>query len=157
MEKAFGEKTNMNKKGFIKTLEAIISIVLLLGLVLFIFSGNPNILKLTPQVVDNANLFIINEFLSNETFRNCFINTDNNLCTNIDLFATRDRKCGEVIVDFLLNSVPAGYENKCEVCISSKSCTDLNIPDKSTYTKSGFIYSEKENEGRIIRSYIFEK
>jgi|SRR3989344_2955394 len=148
----------MNKKGFIKTLEAIISIVLLLGLVLFIFSGNPNILKRTPQIVDSSNTFIINEFLNNDTFRNCFINSGSSVCTEIDFSATRDRKCGEVIEDFLLNSVPAGYEGKCEVCISSKSCTNLNIPlDKSVYTKAGFIYSEKSNEGRIIRNYIFEK
>ncbi|MBI2672619.1 hypothetical protein HYX16_06825 [Candidatus Woesearchaeota archaeon] len=147
------------KKGFIKTLEAIISIVLLLGLVLFIFSGNSNILKRTPQVVESTNTFVINEFLNNETFRNCFINTNSNLCTEIDFFTTSEnRKCGEVIGDFLLKSAPTGYDNKCEVCISSKSCTDLNIPvDKSVYTRSGFIYSEKEKEGRIIRNYIFEK
>jgi hypothetical protein len=149
----------MDKKGFIKTLEAIISIVLLLGLVLFIFSGNAGILNRTPQVVKSTNTFVINEFLNNETFRNCFINTDNNLCIDIEVFATSEnRKCGKVIEDFLLKSAPAGYGDKCEVCISSKSCTNLNIPvEKSVYTKSGFVYSEEKNEGRIIRNYIFEK
>ena len=41
----------MNNRGFIKTIEALIAIVLLLGLIVFIYSGNA---KKLPKTVNSA-------------------------------------------------------------------------------------------------------
>ena len=139
------------KKGFIRTVEAVIAIILLLGLILFIFSDNNEILSRTPAAVKDANSYIINEFLHDNTFRNCFSNADEGNCNE-----KLDNFCRDTVNDFISKSIPPGYSYACEVCKTSKSCSNLNIPqDKSVYPKSGFIYSELKKEGRIIRVYIF--
>ena|SRR3989344_3863273 len=147
------------KKGFIRTVEAVIAIVLLLSLILFVFSGDNEILNRTPEAVKDANSHIINEFLHNNTFRNCFSNTEEGNCNDrlMSVIGTSEnRNCKDIVTDFISKSLPSGYSSACEVCKTSKSCANLNIPqDKSVYPKSGFIYSEAKKEGRIIRVYIF--
>ena len=146
-------------RGFIRTVEAVIAIVLLLGLILFVFNGSNQILSRTPVVVKDANSYIINEFLHNNTFRECFSNAEEGKCNDklsLVTSTSENRKCSDIVNDFLSKSMPAGYSYECEVCKSSNSCANLNIPeDKSVYPKSGFIYSEAKKEERIIRVYIF--
>jgi|SRR3989344_2152381 len=147
----------MNKIGFIRTIEAVIAVVLLLGFVLYIFSNNPKILTKTPDIVENTNKYILNEFLYNSSFRTCFSNTvGEGLCNKSSIYKIGNEKCSESINDFLLKSMPSGYHFSCEVCKTPKSCTNINIQsEKSVYPKSIFIYSDVFKEGRIIRNYIF--
>ena len=148
------------KIGFIRTVEALIAILLLLSLILYIFSGNPKILPGTPEVVDKANSFIINEFLFNNTFRTCFTNTINegkcDLTLNSIIGTSDNKNCNEIINDFISKSIPIGYAYDCEVCQSSKSCVNVNAPkDLSLYTKSAFIFSS--TNARVVRIYLYEK
>ena len=146
------------KKGFIKTVEAVFAIVILLGLVLYIFSNNPKPFATTPYAVENANNFIINEFLNDNTFRSCFIKSSEGDCNSaLNTIKTSDNKeCKEVINEFLLKSTPQGYSYWCEVCKSSRSCSNLVTPkEKSVYPRSGFLYSPEMKEGRIIRVYLY--
>ncbi len=146
----------MNKKGFIRTLEALISILLLLGFILYLFSGKSTNIETTPEIVESANNNIINEFLYNPTFRTCFSNTNNyGLCSNV-LVDVDNIKCKEEINNFIVKSVPIGYSHDCEICNTAKSCSNIRAPkEKSVYPNSGFIYSEKNKEGRIVRIYIY--
>ncbi len=164
----------MNKKGFIRTIEAVIAILVLLGLVLFIFGDKPTEIKKTPEVVESALSFITSEFLYNELFRNCFSNL--NLDTNnggeceskLSSVNIGNVNCKTAIVDqFLRNvdrgpfmSIPTGYDFKCEVCKTTRSCETFTFPeDKSVYPKSVFIYKSKDDkeEARVVRIYLFEK
>ena len=108
----------MNKRGFIRTIEALIAIVLLLGLIVFIYSGNPKKLPSTPEVVDKASSFIINEFLNKPEFRNCFVSISQEGRCNEKL----NPNCKISIENFITKSIPLGYNYDCEVCFKAKSC-----------------------------------
>ncbi|MBS3171116.1 hypothetical protein J4449_00740 [Candidatus Woesearchaeota archaeon] len=150
----------INKKGFIRTIEAVIAIVILLGLVLTIFGDKPQEIKKRPEVVESSLNYITNEILYNKEFRNCFLSASvgNNggLCSS-KLSGT----CwGDPtkIKEFINLATPPGYENHCEVCKTTRSCSKVIAPeDKSVYPKSVFLYLSKEDEARIVRIYLFEK
>ena len=150
------------KKGFIRTMEAVLAIFLLLGLILYIFSTTPKGLEGTPKVVEDANTFIINELTNNYTFRKCIENTDtegtcNRSLENIRTTFQNNIECKDVFSDFISRSTPPGYSFSCELCKSSRSCSNINAPtDKSVYPNSGFVYSNIKKEGRIIRIYLYE-
>ncbi len=152
----------MNKRGFIRTIEAVIAIVILLGLVLTIFGDKPQEIKKTPDTVESSLNYITNEILNNEKFRNCFLSTS--MSNNGDTCGNKlSGTCwGEPtkIKEFIDIATPPGYENHCEVCKTTRSCSNLLgvSEDKSVYPKSVFLYlSEDIEEARIVRIYLFEK
>ena len=152
---------NIDKKGFIRTLEAVIAIILLLGLVLYTYNINPKTRIKTPLIIESTNNFIINEFLNNEEYRYCFSNTDlEGTCdfslTNPSVIKINNKNCNDIIKNFVTKALPPGYSYACEVCKTSKSCSNVNSPkEKSVYPKSGLIYSAVKSEGRIIRIYLY--
>ncbi|MEK6882871.1 MAG: hypothetical protein AABY22_24825, partial [Nanoarchaeota archaeon] len=113
------------KEGFLRTLEAIISIVLLLGLILYILSGSAKIIPRTPDVVTDTNDYIINEFLNNPAYRKCFALATSGECDKA-LSDTPPENCKTNIINFVQKAMPPGYTYSCEVCQSSKSCTTIN-------------------------------
>lgn len=157
------------KKGYLRTVEAVMAIIILLGLILYTFNTGQDNLKLKiPESVDSANTFIINEFLNNAEYRSCFEQVDLSqespgLC-NIVLINKKNKNaddCVEVINKFLENSAPNGYSVDCEICKTPVSCSNSRAPlDKSVYPRSGIISlatsSEKEI-GNVIRIYTYEK
>src|SRR3989344_3616520 len=145
----------INKKGFIRTIEALIAIVLLLGLIAFIYSGNAKKLLNTPEVVDKASSFIINEFLNKPEFRTCFLNAQTQaFCKDGLSTQNSPNDCKTTILEFIQKSIPPGYIYECEICSGSKSCTTITAPkDVSIYPKSGFIYTS--TSPRVIRLYLY--
>ena len=147
----------INKKGFIRTIEALIAIVLLLGLIVFIYSGNAKKLLNTPEVVDKASSFIINEFLNKPEFRTCFLNAQTQAFCKDGLSVSipqKDTDCKPIIINFIEKSIPPGYNYECEICPGSKSCTTITAPkDVSIYPKSGFIYTI--TSPRVVRLYLY--
>ena len=151
------------RKGFIRTVEAVIAIVILLGLVLAIFGGEEKEIKKTPDIVENALNYISNEFLYNEVFRNCFLKVrfpDKNNGGKCNDMVSSIGACSQSINTFLSSSVPAGYSSHCEICKTTRSCSTLpNLAeDKSVYPKSIFMYAEinDKEEARVVRIYLFE-
>ena len=156
----------MNKKGFIRTIEAVIAIVILLGLVLFIFGDKPKEIKKIPEVIEDAQNYIISEFLYNSEFKKCFTDliindADTNGKCDIKLssIATLSGKnCRTAVMDFLDKAVPPGYSYECEICKTTRSCSTITFPkEKSVYPKSAFFYTKVNNkeEARILRIYMF--
>ncbi|MEK6937169.1 MAG: hypothetical protein AABW58_03810 [Nanoarchaeota archaeon] len=143
----------MNKKGFIRTIEAVIAIVILLGLVLTIFGDKEQEIKKTPDAVESSLNYITNEFLYNEELRNCVI------ASNSDGSCISSLSCREKVDSLLKTSTPPGYNYECEVCKTTRSCVSVDAPeDKSIYPKSAFLYKPGEaDEIRIVRVYLFEK
>lgn len=152
----------LDKNGFIRTLEALIAIFLLLGLILYIFSTVPKKAQGIPDIIEKNNNFIINEFLNNITLRSCITQTDNDGSCNRsleNLKTTQENKdCKDVFSDFILKSIPIGYSFSCEICKTSKSCSNIGAAiDKAVYPKSGFVYSDLKKEGRLVRIYLYQK
>ena len=160
LEKSLGK--NMNKKGFIRTVEAVIAIVILLGLVLTIFGDKKEEVKKTPEVVEDALNYITSELLYNKVFRDCFTKVrlpDNNKGGKCSDMLASVATCSQTINAFLSSSVPPGYSSHCEVCKTTRSCSTLpNLAeDKSVYPKSIFMYTkiDDKEEARVVRIYIF--
>lgn len=157
----------MNKKGFIRTLESVMAIVLLLGLVLFIFDDDVEEIKKRPEVVENANNFITNEILHDVNLRNCFLQvssgSEGSCVEKVSSIGVGSSSfdCRNEIKKLLDTSTPPGYSYKCEVCRAARSCATFTPPipeGKSIYPKSAFLYLVGDNgdEVRVVRIYLFE-
>mgnify|MGYP001560463607 CR=1 FL=1 len=158
----------MDKKGFIKTLEAVIAIVLLLGFILFMLSMTKQkevIAK--PFVVKNAQTFILDQVLYDSNLRDCVSNAivpascsgDSCKCKNI--LANPDPNCAELITGtngIITKNTPPGYGSDCEICQNTPaSCADVDAGLKDLYTDARFIGKSGSNDLKVIRIYMFEK
>lgn len=162
------KREKMNKKGFIRTLESLIAIILLLVFVIYIYNGNATKIEVKiPEIVENANEYIINEFLNNNLYRNCFSKTNSfGLCSNAFISDSTLNNCWDNnpsinpdtnINSFLKKAMPPGYTFSCEILQDQKSFSTLPLEtkDKSVYPKSGLIYSEQNQQIRVVRVYIY--
>lgn len=131
----------IHKKGFIKTIEAVIAIVFILG---FIYMVTPrektNLEGETPPNVKTAHNFIMSEFLHNETLR--------------EYVAKGDK---DSVEPFISANIPGGYDYAFEICNSTLSCTTEELPLKVTYVGSVFVASNITGQPRVVRLYIWPK
>jgi hypothetical protein len=135
----------VNKKGYIKTIEAVIAILIILGFI-YVVTPKQNLPKeTTPQNIESAEDFIINQVLYNSTYRDCVIN-DNRLC----------------IDNFIKKNTPFGCYYQFEMCNTSTSCLQelgIVLPiDKSIYSKNVLISQENNQiKPKVFRVYMWEK
>ena len=149
----------VNKKGFIRILEAVIAIILILG---FIFWITPRVTEFEEEIPENvasSKEFIMNQILQKKEYGECIAaakygissgehgNCENALC--------EERK-NEIMN--LFENIPIGYDYWCEICPSSMSCTNLppRSEKKSIYTNSIFVYKSDQSYN-TIRIYIWKK
>ena len=139
----------MNNKGFLRTLEAVIAIILVLSLILFLtptkLSGSGEI----PGSVVESQKTIVEEISLNETYRKCVLDNKGRSCIGMDY------PCNEV-ENFVRMNTPAGYDYNCEICDSSVSCVEnLHVPvDRTVYARDIFIAGRPS---RIFRVYLWER
>ena len=135
----------VNKKGFIKTLEAVIAIILILGFVYAMTPKQEPKAEPTPLNIRDTQQFILNEVALNKTFRNCITSSPVSAC---------DNGCLQQINAFIDKNTPSGYENSCEVCARAISCSSNQLPlDRSIYTDSIFI--GHTTSSKIFRVYFW--
>lgn len=131
----------VNKKGFIKTLEAVIAIILILTFVYVFTPKEQETPQETPLDIQDVQRFILTEVALNETYRNCIITTQPGSCTT--------SACLQQINAFIDKHTPSGYANSCEICRKAISCTSQPLPlDRSIYTDSVFV-------GHTVSSKVF--
>ena len=135
----------MNKRGFSKTLEATIAIVLILSFIFYFTPSNEGAEAAMPQTVQDAQQFILEQISSDENLRNCALAaTTTGTCNDVG--------CG-VIDNFVKKHTPPGYTALCEVCTTANTCSK-NVPlDKSVYTDSVFISGA---HARVVRVYFWK-
>lgn len=152
----------VNKKGFIRTLEAVIAIVLILG---FIFYITPKVVEFeekVPEDVVNTKEFILNQILFNKEYSNCIMGAEIGASSNEHgNCESALEKCGkkEDIMNLFSKYIPYGYNWWCEICDETKkTCTSLgeDALKKSIYTNTIFIY-KSGNTYNIMRIYIWKK
>ncbi|MCX6711946.1 MAG: hypothetical protein NT139_02835, partial [Candidatus Woesearchaeota archaeon] len=134
----------VNKKGYLKTIEAVIAILIILGFIYIITPKQHLPEETTPQSVASAEEFIINQILYNSTYRSCIV-SDNRPC----------------IDNLVKKNSPSGYNYQFEMCDTSTSCLqELNITlpiDKSIYSKSILVSQEKGLiSPKVFRVYMWE-
>ncbi|MDO8628577.1 MAG: hypothetical protein Q7R56_02385 [Nanoarchaeota archaeon] len=136
-----------NKKGFIKTLEAVIAIILILTFIYYILPRATPEHPETPDNVRTAQNNIINELLYNNNYRECIFQTVNNQCPN-------NPACD--VQELINNNKPYGYDYACEVCDQVQSCTPAEqLPlDRNLYVNSIYLIKDQP---RILRIYLWKK
>ena len=141
----------METKGLIKTLEAVIAVLLILGLVLFILPQEQQTTGEVPVQVKIAQDFVLEEIALNKVHRACVLNANEGAC---------EIGCLAHVKSLMLQSAPYGYTASCEVCDSALSCAALQLPtEKSIYTDSIFISKKPAGNAvtKVVRVYYYEK
>lgn len=132
----------MNNKGFIRTLEAVVAIILIFSFIYFVLPKKVPSLGDVPDNVRVAEDFIVREILYNSTFREqIFANPDAGACrTDID--------------EFVRGTVPYGYNYACEVCNGAQTCIGADaVPyDKNVYANSIYLIRDQP---KVLRVYMW--
>ncbi len=148
-----------SKKGFIRTLEAVIAIIILLS---FIYVITPKIRldNEKPNIIEQAHVAIFSEVLFNNEFRDCITNkiTTEGALNNAEgtyLGTTVTTQCASDINSFIEIHRPNGYVYLAEVCNKAESCLDEDLPvDKSVYVESVMLAS---SNSKLFRVYFWER
>lgn len=138
----------VNKKGFLRTLESIIAIIMVLGLILYVTpTRTPEVSEL-PGVVEQAQNLVLEEVAVNKEFRKCILESDERSCIGMN------SPCSG-IESFIQTAVPTGYQFNCEICSSSIACvSSLSIPqDKTVYTRDTFVAG---SPSKVFRVYMWQ-
>lgn len=153
----------VNKKGFIRTLEAVLAVMLLLTMI-YITAPSQELDISKPNTIKQAHSAIFAEISTNYDFRNCLLN-------EIDIpspqkGALNNAKgqysgsivphiCIQDINSFIAPYTPHGYVYLAEVCAQSKSCLDKNLPaEKSIFAESIMLASDNP---KVFRVYFWEE
>ena len=137
----------VNNKGFVRTLEAVIAILIVFGFVVLLSPLNKRPQPETPFTVTDAQHFLLEEVALNTTFRTCITGAaTTGACTN---------GCLARVDQFIKEHTPPGYQHGCELCQRASSCTTTALPlDKSIFTDSVFISGDTS---KILRVYFWEQ
>ncbi len=134
----------VNKQGFLKTLEAVIAIIMILGFV-YVVTPKQQKPETTPFNILDVQRFVLTEVAMNETFRNCITTSQPSSCGT---------GCLQQIDAFIDQNTPSGYENACEVCARAISCSTNPLPlDRSVFTDSIFV--SHTTTSKVFRVYFW--
>ena len=136
------------KKGFIKTLEAVIAVILIVSFLFYVINKSGVRESEVPKNIEEAQRFILNEISEDKEFRGCIIDNFGGCKTGSG--------CVSDLNEFIKKNIPAGYDYECEICGQVESCVDLppETLKKSVYVKDSFIAAEQP---KIFRLYIWRK
>lgn len=134
----------VDKKGYIRTVEAIIAIVIILIVIFTLIPKKIEKSAKVPSIVEASQNFILKEMTVNETIRECIVN--NTECENSTIFKSIIEK-----------NVPAGYEVAYKICDTSNCVTNTSI-DKDVFVNDIFIASTLETQNpKIVRLWTWRK
>lgn len=136
----------VDKKGYIKTLEAVLAIVLLLIFVYTIIPSRTPLRQEVPPIVESAQKHIKTAIEQDEYIRMLVVNVDPN---SPDL----RKMIGDITTQYL----PLGYAYDFEIC-EVTSCV-INTPDDKTIYVSDILISAQDEKAnpRIVRIWVWEK
>jgi len=127
----------MVKRGYLKTLEAVIAIVIVL---IFIFSfgvSNLGVGEVTPKNVKDAQKFIFKTILNNNTLRDDVLNEN------------------PIVLDQVVSrNLPLGYTYKIQFCRSA-DCPIPPLPSETIYIDT--VYVGEENNFRVLKLFVWEE
>lgn len=143
----------MNKKGYIKTLEAVIAIVMIL---IFTFAVTPKPVPSysLPSAVENAQTFILEEIERDDILRGYIMDavpgTPSDALTNAETGI-------KTLVDA---NMPAGYDYAVGLCQESACAANLTpiAMERSVYTAEAMIGSGgTQTIPRVVRIWMWRK
>ncbi len=137
----------MNKRGYLRTLEAIIAIILLLVVFYTIIPKYVEPKPNPPLAVQDAQRFIISD-----------ISNDENLRTTI-ITSTDPSSAVEATIK---RNIPPNYDFICAICTNTSACITTTPFDKVVYMSDVFIASSigpslNEQSPKIVRFWMWNK
>src|SRR3989344_6836875 len=122
------KKSNMHKKGFIRTLEAVIAVIIIFTFIYFILPKTISEAGDTPVQVKSSQDYIVSDILYDETRR-------------ADLFAASQGVCPGSVQGFVGSLTPFGFANACEICEQVQLCIGPDaVPfDRNVYVNSIYL------------------
>lgn len=159
----------VNKKGYLKTIEAVIAIVLILVFIVSIWPKSQEIKTKTPRDIELTLDRILNEFQYNPDYRGCILLIYTIYSKPEDLPSDSppppeksQNECYYYIDDFINENLPQALDYKMSICSVGSGCipldVELNLPKEDIYTKSAFISASlKDINPKTIKVYIWRK
>ena len=141
----------MFKKGYIRTLEAVIAIVIIL---LFIFTITPERVtnpKAVPPQVENAQRYILDEVENNQDLR------DEALAVASDGQCGGDAAVAPNIDLLVSNNLPPGFAYSCAVCSTTSCVFTPEGVTTSVYVDDVMITPDNIADGpKIVRIWFWQ-
>lgn len=136
----------VSKKGYIKTLEAAIAIILIIVVSYALIVKNIEKTPETPLVVKDSIKFISEKIEFNESIRKDIINRNSNLVTE------------DILESVIRDDKPRDYDFVCLICSGTTACLPPDIPiEKNIYVGDVFIASsEKETNPHVVRVWFWK-
>ena len=139
-----------SKKGLVRTLEAVIAVMAILGFVYFLFPDETPTTGGVPAEIQAAQEYVLAEISLKEEFRDCIVRGSETYEGACNFGCLTD------VESFVKAQAPFGFEGTCEICNSALSCSDTILPpEKSVYTDSIFI--ARHPVKKVLRIYFYEK
>lgn len=140
----------MDNKGYMKTLEAILAIIIVL---MVVYVTIPKLTKSstdTPLVVQDSQKVIISDLTSNDTFRSLMITSSDPDALSAELGL------------LIKNHTPPNYDFLCAICDHTDSCILPTPLEKDVFMSDVFIASSLDLElsqqnPKIVRFWMWQK
>lgn len=134
----------LNKRAWLKIIEAVIAILIVIGAVIYIISAN------APNRDIGTNVYEKEKFILNT------LNKDNNQRTKI---ITTNTGSNNDVNDFIKNLIPLTWNFETNICEIGEICESTMAPkDKEIYVSEVVITSDlTEYKPKKLRLFIWEK
>lgn len=144
----------VNKKGYIKTLEAVIAIILIIVVSYTLISQHVETPPEPPLIVQGAMRFINEKIEFDEYIRERIIPYDGSTAT----WTPSEENPFSRITSFVTESAPRAYDFGCTICSTTNLCF-INTPlERSVYTSDVFIASGgKKQDPKLIRIWFWKQ
>lgn len=143
----------MYNKGYVRTLEAVIAIILILIVIYTIIPKHVEPQPDIPLVVHDAQQFIISDITNNESLRTLIVISEG--------VGASDNLRME-IENVIKSHIPPNYDFVCAICPQTNPCIQTTPLEKAVYMSDVFIASSlgrelREQNPKIVRFWIWLK
>lgn len=141
-----------NKKGWIRVIEAVVSIVLIVGVVLLIINTNKSD-SVDSRTIYNLQTAILREIQLNNTLRDELISIANLPLDWTELFFQAPKTWITIV-----EKTPGYLECRARLCLPIEDCLLENPPDQTIYTEESLISSSLQTYSpRILKVFCWEE
>lgn len=132
----------VNKKGYIKTLEAVVAIIIIVVISYTLIPQRIETQPIPPIPVQDSMRFINNKIELDETLRSGMI---------------EGIRVDSEIADIIIENKPINYDFTCAICSDSRTCFVSTPLKRSVYVSDIFIASGgKKQNPKIVRVWFWE-
>lgn len=147
-------RSMVNKKGYIKTLEAVIAIIIIVIVSYTLIPRSEETPPEVPLILKGVQNIIGQSIQSNETIRN--LTTIEEKLEDLPYPDCRDMLKG--IKGIIDKYAPLGYDYTCAVCSNPGTCLACTPIEKNVYMTDIFVASwEKQQNPKIVRVWFWKK